>query len=47
MAILLYLFGFGISFALGEIEVTGFQFEPLNLLARGCFSCWWPCSKKY
>ena len=36
MAILLYLFGFGISFVLGEIEVTGFQFKPLDLLGS-CF----------
>ena len=34
MAILLYLLGFGISVVLGEIEVTGFQFKPLDLLAN-------------
>ena len=37
MAILLYLFGFGISFVLGEIEVTGFQFKPLDLLGSWVF----------
>ena len=47
MAILLYLSGFGISLILGEIEVTGFQFEPLELLGSWVFSCWSPCSKKY
>ena len=37
MAILLYLSGFGISLILGEIEVTGFQFEPLELLGSWVF----------
>lgn len=36
-AILLYLIGFGLSLALGEVEVTGFQFDPLNLLATFVF----------
>ena len=36
-AILLYLIGFGLSSALGEVEVTGFQFDPLNLLATFVF----------
>lgn len=31
-AVLLYGVGFGISLAFGLIEVTGFQFDPLNLL---------------
>jgi len=34
MAILLYLLGFGISVVLGEIEVTGFQFKPLDRTAK-------------
>ena len=37
MAILLYLLGFGISVVLGEIEVTGFQFKPLDLLGSWVF----------
>ena len=37
MAILLHLLGFGISVVLGEIEVTGFQFKPLDLLGSGVF----------
>ena len=36
-AILLYLIGFGLSLALGEVEVTGFRFDPLNLLATFVF----------
>ena len=35
--ILLYLLGFGISVVLGEIEVTGFQFKPLDLLGSWVF----------
>ena len=37
MAILLYLLGFGVSVVLGEIEVTGFQFKPLDLLGSWVF----------
>lgn len=37
MAVLLYLSGFGISFVWGEIEVTGFQFKPLDLLGSWVF----------
>ena len=37
MAILLYLLGFGISVVLGEIEVTGLQFKPLDLLGSWVF----------
>lgn len=32
MAVLLYLIGFGLSLALGEVEVTGFQFDPFHLV---------------
>lgn len=37
MAALLYLAGFGISFILGEVEVIGFQFKPLELLGSWVF----------
>ena len=37
MAILIYSLGFGISFVLGEIEVTGFRFRPLDLLGSWVF----------
>lgn len=30
MAALLYLIGFGLSLIMGEVEVTGFQFDPLS-----------------
>lgn len=32
MAVMLYGIGFGLSLALGVVEVTGFQFAPLQLL---------------
>ena len=37
VAMLLYLIGFGLSLAIGEVEVTGFQFDPLNLLGTFVF----------
>lgn len=37
LAILLYLLGFGLCLALGEVEVTGVRFDPLNLLATWAF----------
>lgn len=37
VAMLLYLIGFGLSLAMGEVEVTGFQFDPLNLLGTFVF----------
>lgn len=37
LAILLYLLGFGLCLALGEVEVTGVHFDPLNLLATWVF----------
>ena len=36
-AILLYLIGFGLSLVMGEVEVTGFQFKPLDLLGSLLF----------
>ncbi len=47
MAILLYLLGFGISVVLGEIEVTGFQFKPLDLLGSWVFFLLVACLKKF
>ena len=37
IAVLFYLVGFGLSLLLGEIEVTGFKFEPVNLLGSWVF----------
>ncbi|WP_285827166.1 type II CAAX endopeptidase family protein [Bacteroides acidifaciens] len=37
MAVLLYLVGFGLSLVMGEVEVTGFQFRPLDLLGALLF----------
>lgn len=37
MAALLYLLGFGLSLVMGEVEVTGFQFKPLDLLGSWLF----------
>ena len=37
MAVVLYMVGFGLSLALGEVEVTGFQFNPLFLLGSWIF----------
>ena len=37
IAALLYLTGFGLSLLMGEVEVTGFQFKPLDLLGALLF----------
>lgn len=37
MAVLLYFLGFGLSLVMGEVEVTGFQFKPLDLLGSLLF----------
>ena len=37
MAVLLYLVGFGLSLVMGEVEVSGFQFRPLDLLGALLF----------
>ena len=37
IAVLFYLVGFGLSLLLGEIEVTGFKFESVNLLGSWVF----------
>ena len=37
IAALLYLVGFGLSLVMGEVEVTGFQFKPLDLLGALLF----------
>ena len=37
MAVLLYFLGFGLSWVMGEVEVTGFQFKPLDLLGSLLF----------
>lgn len=37
MAFLLYFVGFGLSLLMGEVEVTGFQFKPLDLLGSFLF----------
>lgn len=37
MAVLLYFLGFGLSLMMGEVEVTGFQFKPLDLLGALLF----------
>ena len=36
-AVLLYLVGFGLSLVMGEVEVSGFQFRPLDLLGALLF----------
>ena len=38
IAVLFYLVGFGLSLLLGEIEVTGFKFESVNLLGSWGFT---------
>lgn len=37
VAVVLYAIGFGLTYALGDIEITGFQFDPTNLLAAFVF----------
>lgn len=37
VAALIYLIGFGISYIIGEVEVTGFKFEPVNLFDAWVF----------
>lgn len=37
MAIVLYLLGFGLSLVLGEVKVTGIQFDPEHLLGTWVF----------
>ncbi|MDD3037962.1 CPBP family intramembrane glutamic endopeptidase [Bacteroides sp.] len=37
LAVVLYMIGFGLSFAFGLVEVTGFQFDLLTLVWTFCF----------
>lgn len=37
VAVLIYLIGFGISYIIGEVEVTGFKLEPVNLFGAWVF----------
>lgn len=37
MAVVLYLLGFGLTLVLGELEVTGVRFDPMNLLTTWVF----------
>lgn len=37
LAAILYLVGFGLNLLMGDVEVTGFQFDPINLLLTFVF----------